>query len=617
MTTRALLLGLLLACCAAPDDAATAPRRPQAVPPIDLRGDRPIAPVPAATAPAPAVEPAVEPVIGPVVDTVVDRGTEPTPAPTAPRTDATAAGAEHLARGADLGWTVFRPSADARIVYVSSSSGDDAADGLAPERARRTIAAGKALLRHGFPDWLLLRRGDRFDEPLGQWLAGGRSREEPLVVASFGDGDERPRIHAAGDGLVTGAFGRSPRRIDHVAFVGLHLVAERAQGGADTPYGIVWRLPGEDLLLEDCVVEGFFQNVVLEPLDGRARDVRVRRSIVVDGYTTGPGHAQGLYAHAVDGLLLEENLFWHNGWRAGLAGAEPTIFRHNVYVQVENTGVRAHGNVIAEAGSHGLQMRSGGEASGNLFLRNPIALMLGNKTGDAVEPVLAERNVVLDGADIGPEAPRGWGIEVVAAPRGRIAGNLVANQRGGTFPLAMNLFADRQNRDGVHELAIEDNAFVDWGGPILVQGAPPLVDGIALARNLVRDGGRAQCLIEVADAGGLAALDASRNRLELAGSARDAWIRVGGANVPAGAWGERFGADAFRDGAPEPADPGRSAAGYLASLDPAAEVPPGPEGERAFLEALRGQSRARWRPELTAARVNAWIRAGLEPARDD
>jgi hypothetical protein len=584
VSIRPLLLCLTLACCAATGEAEPAARQePLSTPPIDLRGDRPAAPG----------------------------------QPVAARADGVAADAAFLSEGGEQGWSVFRPAPDARVVYVSSSSGDDALDGLAPERAKRTLAAGKALLRHGAPDWLLLRRGDRFEEPLGQWFTGGRSRAEPQVVASFGDGPERPRIEAAGDALVAGAFGRSPVRIDHVAFVGLHLAARRAQGAADTPYGVVWRLPGEDILLEDCFVEGFFQNVVFEPLDGRARDVRVRRSIVVDGHTSGPGHAQGLYAHAVDGLLLEQNLFWHNGWRADLPGAEPTVFRHNVYVQVENTGVRALGNVIAEAGSHGLQMRSGGEVADNLFLRNPIALLLGNKTGEPVEPILATDNVVLDGADIGPDAPRGWGIEIASAERARIAGNVVADQRGGSFPLAVNVFSDRAHPGGVHELVLEDNVFHDWGGPVLVQGAPPLVDGIVLARNLFRDAGRAQSLIEWADADGAATLGgAAANRLELEGHALDAWLRVGGESLRGSAWGTRFGDDAFRAGTPRLVDPRRSPARYLAQLDPAAQVPGGPAGERAFLEALLGQSRARWRPELTAARVNAWIRAGFEPLRD-
>jgi hypothetical protein len=50
--------------------------------------------------------------------------------------------------------------------------------------------------------------------------------------------------------------------------------------------------------------------------------------------------------------------------------------------------------------------------------------------------------------------------------------------------------------------------------------------------------------------------------------------------------------------------PERTLAGYAATL--------GIEGGRAgFLAAARRQSRLAWRPELTAAAANAWIRAGF------
>ena len=58
------------------------------------------------------------------------------------------------------GWTEITPSDDSLVVYVSSSLGDDANDGLSPEAPKRTIAQAKTLLRHQRPDWLLLRRGD-------------------------------------------------------------------------------------------------------------------------------------------------------------------------------------------------------------------------------------------------------------------------------------------------------------------------------------------------------------------------------------------------------------------------------------------------------------------------
>ena len=43
------------------------------------------------------------------------------------------------------GWTVVEPSADSQIVYVSSTQGNDANDGLSALTPKKTIGAAKSL----------------------------------------------------------------------------------------------------------------------------------------------------------------------------------------------------------------------------------------------------------------------------------------------------------------------------------------------------------------------------------------------------------------------------------------------------------------------------------------
>ena len=76
------------------------------------------------------------------------------------------------------------PTGESRVIYVSSSSGSDANNGLTEQTAKRTIAAGYAELRNGRGDWLLLKRGDTFAGTLGHWMKSGRSAAEPMVVGS-------------------------------------------------------------------------------------------------------------------------------------------------------------------------------------------------------------------------------------------------------------------------------------------------------------------------------------------------------------------------------------------------------------------------------------------------
>ncbi|MEM8756753.1 MAG: hypothetical protein AAGF47_03115, partial [Planctomycetota bacterium] len=122
------------------------------------------------------------------------------------------------------GWTQFTASPDTVKIHVSAD-GDDNNNGRTPETAVRTIERGKALLRDGRPDWLLIRRGDTFNEGIGAWKKSGRSESEPMVVKTYGEGP-RPRLIVPDRGV---SMVNHRERREHLAFVGLHF--EGAQPG--------------------------------------------------------------------------------------------------------------------------------------------------------------------------------------------------------------------------------------------------------------------------------------------------------------------------------------------------------------------------------------------------
>src|SRR5262249_47758043 len=92
------------------------------------------------------------------------------------------------------GWTVFTPSADTKMTYVSSSTGNDFNDGRTINTPVKTLYKGASLLRSGYPDWLLLKKGDTWTDqaletaPGDNFGRGGRSSTEPMLVASYGTG---------------------------------------------------------------------------------------------------------------------------------------------------------------------------------------------------------------------------------------------------------------------------------------------------------------------------------------------------------------------------------------------------------------------------------------------
>lgn len=86
---------------------------------------------------------------------------------------------------------------DSRLIYVSSSAGNDANDGLTPASPKATLQGAVSCLRDGSPDWLFLRRGDSWTEGFGPFEFSGRSESEPIVITAYGPGLENPRVFPA------------------------------------------------------------------------------------------------------------------------------------------------------------------------------------------------------------------------------------------------------------------------------------------------------------------------------------------------------------------------------------------------------------------------------------
>lgn len=105
------------------------------------------------------------------------------------------------------GWTILKPSADSKIIYVSSSEGNDSNSGKSPENPVATIGKAKELIRDGYPDHILLKRGDEWilNEGLGAFYSG-RSAVEPLVVGYYGESGDRPLLNTKISGSLVASW---------------------------------------------------------------------------------------------------------------------------------------------------------------------------------------------------------------------------------------------------------------------------------------------------------------------------------------------------------------------------------------------------------------------------
>jgi hypothetical protein len=516
------------------------------------------------------------------------------------------------------GWTNIAPSADTRTIYVSSSQGSDTNSGLSPDSPFKTIARGKTLLRSGSPDWLLLKRGDVFYERYGFLNVSGRSEQEPILISAYGAGD-RPLLNTRSDNAIT----TNITPVNHVAIVGLHFNSNTNDPASpdftntSAGYAFYGVAPVNDLLIEDCYVEHYGTNLLFQDTQGPETNIKVRRNVIAD---SSGGRSQGMYVNGVDSILVEDNLFDHNGWSEGPSADPSSIYNHDVYMSAHNGGeIVVRGNIFANASSHGLQARSGGIIENNLFLKNPIGLMFGNGTSylpGGVEGHVAD-NVFMDGRDIAG-APRGYGIEVGNTKPGGdsvMEGNIFAHDGQGVFP-AIVLHVGQAPTNipdavGLNDFVVKDNIVYDWYQALSTDSAyVPGASGLNALNNLTVEGNDFQNVMSTSTrlvrhgnpmADGVEAWDDNHYWDD---SPSSGWFSVGTATKSFDEWQASLEPNANRTER-RYRDPDRTVGTYNRSLGGAAT-------SDAFLAEARKQSRQNWRPAYTAGGVNDYVRDGFQ-----
>lgn len=511
------------------------------------------------------------------------------------------------------GWTVFNPNPDSRIVYVSRALGNDANNGLSELTPKRSISAGLSLLRHGWPDWLLLRKGEVFpasEVPATgyKWMTSGRSAAEPTLFSSYGPtGAPRPRILTLGKPAVsfTGGGG-APPIIEHVAIVGLDLACGRHDAQLQNPTGIRLQMPIVDCLIEDCRISRFSVGIIAQLTGGYIEDVRIRRSVINDCYSGDGSHAQGIYCDEVDGLLIEECVVDHGGWSEIVRGANPPdIFKHGLYIQGDARNVTVRGNIISNASSHGLQMRHGGIVEDNLFVRNPIGLLM---AGDGV----VRRNVFLDGRDITPSLPRRQALHIQNIPTGLV---VTDNVIGHSQPSSSSKAIVLQPLDlgggtwlGMQNVELSGNVVWSWGGPTLdfqsFASHAANFSNVSIHSNDFQNLIDGQELVLHHSSDTVGPLDMSFNRFYTSQVPANAWAQVGSNNMSLPSYLQLVGDSSSIAQPVAYPDPWRTIETYHASIGGA------PTYASFLAEALR-QSKDNWRPGYTAGAVNAFVRTGF------
>ncbi len=449
------------------------------------------------------------------------------------------------------GFTAFPLPSGGRIIYVSSSQGNDSNTGLSPNSPLKSPQRGVEMLRSGFPDQLLFKAGDTFRGGLGDWSRSGRDRNAKMVVGVYGDGP-RPRFFSDGQHLVS-----CHQSVNHVAFVGLHGYANRrdpssrdyrGDHGSTKEVGVFWFGNSDDLHFEDMKLEWYTTGLVFQNSAGKIRNVRLHRMIVANHWKDkADGHAQGMYMQGVHDAEITDSIFDHNGWRPGRDN-ERTKFNHNMYNQKDTKRITIRRTILTRGSHNAVQLRGGGILEDSLLAYNPYGAFVAQEGG------IIRRNVVLHGNDMLSSYPLGLALETLPSQFALIEDNIIAHKVG----------------------------TAGWVGAIQVSYRDDIIDppgsyNVTIQRNRVVNyprESRRESIYKTTD----------RANVKMSGNLMD--YASGG------------------DKDPPFIDPKRDLNGYARSI--------GAGNMDGFLSKAKSRERGQWEDRYAAVGANAWIRAGYE-----
>ena len=540
------------------------------------------------------------------------------------------------------GWSIIVPSEDSRLIYVSSSAGDDAnAEFYAPRdidnieepgviKPYKTIEAAYLNAREGYPDWILLRRGDIWEVHEQIQLKTGRSVSERSVITSYGLSDQRPMIKSDAEETF-----RIWSERTFIAIIGIRFYAYKRDpesadfsgwGQAAESTGIRVYSP-KDTVLGTILVEGndfnYFSKGISINGGGDILDVVIRRNTIRNSYSE-DNHSQGIYAFRAS-VLLEENIFDHNGWYKPQIDAgndkeqgQATMFNHNTYFS-DSFNSKFIRNIFLRSSSIQNKWTANSESDStvdsikardlwmedNLYVGGEVGISAGGNTdydtGPRWKNITIINNVMLAiGRDQPTNRTLGWNIDATDWDGGLICGNYLLHSDN---PLVTNLSGIRLSGHS-NDVTISKNTIHG----LIAQNAGPKTGAISVdaeaKENITISENNVQLVdsnmrIVVADQLDSVVFEGNRYFSSL-DSAQ--WFRSLGVNYDIEGWSVISG-DLGSEAAEEIfSSPERTFDGYLNSI--------GMLSIDAFVDTVSNRAVSSWDETLSAERINTYIREG-------
>jgi hypothetical protein len=342
----------------------------------------------------------------------------------------------------------------------------------------------------------------------------------------------------------------------------------------------------------------------------------IRRNIIVDMYEL-TGRGQGMFTNAVNGMVIEENIFDHNAWNDA-AGVPASIYDHHLYLSsLYNTLIQR--NLFLRAESLSVKCPSGdidqvhdNTFDNNFFFEGEVGLNLGFQTsthgtvppggGSAFNRIAITNNVF---SQIDRDNPTGrglgWGLDMTTAANLSITGNIFSDFSHGkdnryAIGLTGGSTADSSN------VTIAGNILYGIGTQNIILEPQSSWSNVVVRNNAIQDAGLGAQMQTVGGTGAFAALSYVGNTYSAATPAN--FARVSGTAKTYAQWQTLSGETGSVVQTLSYPDPTRTLDRYVATLNPAWKL-------EDFYAAIRTMSRTNWHPEYMALAVNNYIRAGF------
>ena len=308
------------------------------------------------------------------------------------------------------------PVSKGGTMYFVSADGDDLNDGLTPETPIKTLSKASSLsLKAG--DSVLFRKGDTFVGNLRYSNLEG-SKENPITIASYGEGDERPVITNGNETLrggdIVGIYnsrGVVVRDLKIDAYASSAAYSETVVTGITYSYGKTIDKPNLDIYIVNNVVRG--HDITGEHPDSDSNIYGITGSVYA-GNT--PDYAIGMYI-----LKNEVSYVGRVGIRT-TGGYNRNDDDENTYTETcrrSYRGAHLDGNTVHHIGQIGMYVIGGTDSTmdRNLVYQTCIATKRGGFDGQCgimfyqSEHSSARYNVIYDVFDVGTSVD-GMGIDI-------------------------------------------------------------------------------------------------------------------------------------------------------------------------------------------------------------